>query len=81
MLKLNSYFWALKSSDLLRPPNGEIENGQPVTFSDVIPLAAENSNHLSVVFPSAFANPRSTLFGNSMANSTTAAACQEPLEH
>lgn len=37
VLKLNSYFWALKSSDLLRPPNGETENGQSVTFSDVIP--------------------------------------------
>lgn len=51
-------------SDRIRPPIEQIENGQPITLSDVIPVAALNNNTCPIVFKSAFANSCPTLLGN-----------------
>lgn len=66
-----------KFSNHFRPPNGQIGNGQPITFSDVIPVAAQNNNPRPIVFKTSFANPHPTRFGT--ANAIPAAPSAAPV--
>ncbi len=62
---------------LPRPLVGQIHTERPITLSDVLPVAYRNRNLRPIVFKSASANPRPSLFGK--ANAKPAAKLATPV--
>lgn len=61
------FFAAPKNSNPRRSPLEQIHAEQPITVSDVLPVAYQNRNLRPIVFKSASANPHPSLFGNANA--------------
>lgn len=58
LFRNSCFFDESKVSDPRRPPLEQIHAEQPITVSDVLPVAYQNRNLRPIVFKRASANPR-----------------------